>query len=277
MTEMDVNEWVINFTLVLTRVSALIVSFPLFGQRYLPRTVKAGLCFTLTLVWLPEVVQHAPSMRDASWMLFTIRMVAEMLIGTFIGYTFGLVLLPTRVAGAYLSQEMGFSLGQITDPASSSSTTELGAIFDAFGVLILLALNVHHTVLQTLHASFRIGLDRRFVDRAWLQFSMAMSHMLDEGLLLIAPLATCLFITLFLLSVMMRSWPQLNLFSFGIPVRFIVGLGAMFLLAPYILSRLEWLLRSTKRSKSALRQLVVHGWSHGGFRADQVRSPNTSP
>ena len=254
MNGLEAYDLVVNFVLVLTRVSATILTFPLFGQRYLPRLVKAGMCVSLAVAWFPDlhVSPLAKTIGHGSWPELALALASQIVIGGFIGFAFGLVLLPARLAGTYISQEMGFSLGQITDPGSSSALTELGAIFDAFGILILLALNIHHRVLETLHASFQLGsVTRHFRTHAWQQYAGALNQMHDEGLLFIAPLLICLFCSLFLVAVLMRTWPQLNLFSFGIPLRFVIGFISLFLLLPYMLSRLEWFLASSKD----LRQL----------------------
>ena len=236
--------WVVSFTLVLARVSAFVITFPLFGQRYLPRLVKVGLCLTLTIVWLPTYVS-ARSMALDSWVQYAISMTGELFVGALIGYTFGLLLLPMRLAGTYVGQEMGYHLGGITDPGSQSSSNETGVIFESLGILLLLGLNVHHAVLWTLYASLAVvQLDRGFAFAGAQIYSRALSQMHEASFLLIAPLATSLFTVLVVLAILMRVWPQINLFSFGIAVRLGLGLIAVTIFLPHVISNLQRFLAS---------------------------------
>ena len=44
-----------------------------------------------------------------------------LLCGAALGFAFGLILVPTRIAGAYVAQEMGLTLGAISDPSNPDS------------------------------------------------------------------------------------------------------------------------------------------------------------
>ncbi len=234
--------WVVTFTLVLARVSAFIITFPLFGQRFIPQLVKVGVCLSLTVAWLPTyalAMQSIPVPSD-SWVGYAVSMMGEFVVGGFLGYAFGLLLLPMRMAGLYVGQEMGLNLSGITDPGSQTASNETGLIFDVLGTLLLLNLNVHHVMLLTLHASFSVlQLNRAFVYDAVRSYGRTLSATHDVSFLLIAPLATCLFVILIVLAIVMRAWPQINLFSMGIGIRLSVGFLALIVFLPNILSKLE--------------------------------------
>ena len=251
MTEISASEaaevWVVTFTLVLARVSALVLTFPLFGQRHIPRLVKVGFSLALTLAWLSTYTSDNSTVPvpSTSWVRYASAMVGEIFVGALLGYAFGLLMLPMRIAGTYIGQEMGFNLGQITDPSAQSSSNETGIIFELLGTLLFLSLNAHHTVLLTLHASFSVlQFDRGLAYAAWRLYGQIFSSVHEAGFLLIAPLATCLFVTLLVLAILMRVWPQINLFSFGIGARLAVGLIALLVLFPNLMSRLQQFLES---------------------------------
>jgi len=101
-------------------------------------------------------------------------------------------------------------------------------------------LNVHHVMLLTLHASFSVvQLNRAFAYDAARSYARTLSMTHEASLLLIAPLATCLFVTLIVLAILMRVWPQINLFSLGIGIRLSVGFMALITFLPSILSNLR--------------------------------------
>jgi flagellar biosynthesis protein FliR len=95
-------------------------------------------------------------------------------------------------------------------------------------------------MLQTLHASFlTLSPTPLFVHDApgFLASHIDQSHAF--GITMIGPLGTCLFVTLITTAMAMRVWPQINLFSFGIGFRILVGLIAAWYFLPYALAQLQ--------------------------------------
>ncbi len=58
----------------------------------------------------------------------------------------------------------------------------------------------------------------------------------EGGLLLAGPVALCLFLATIVIIIMARVAPQLNLYSFGLPLRVLVCLTALLLLLPQIIT-----------------------------------------
>ena len=77
---------------------------------------------------------------------------------------------------------------------------------------------------------------------AWLNlYAGGLSGAHQQGLLLASPVVACLFVTMAVVVILMKTSPQINLFSFGMPVRLGMGLFALFLLLPdmvYVFSRI---------------------------------------
>ena len=231
--------WVMTFGLILARVSAFVATIPYLGGRFVPRVVKAGTALALACFWFSEsgagALNAATVMSDRPWMAFALAIGCETLIGCALGYVFGLFLVPFRVAGEYLSQEMGLTMGAITDPSRPQMTTVLGEVFEVLGVVLFFSQNVHHVFLAALHGSFA----RQPIGGAFLSLPVAlqmkaMSSTTEWGLMLVAPIACCLFITSLILGVMAKAAPQLNLMSVGFALRIVIGLVATSVLWPDI-------------------------------------------
>lgn len=240
--------WVMTFGLILARVSAFVATIPYLGGRFVPRVVKAGTALALTCFWFCESgamsLKVAMSLDEQPWLAFTLAVALEAIIGCALGYIFGLFLVPFRVAGEYLSQEMGLTLGSITDPSRPQPSTVLGELFEVLGVVLFFAQNVHHVFLAALHSSFA----RQPIGGSVLSIPVAlqmkaMASATEWGLLLVAPIACCLFITSLILGVMTRAAPQLNLMSVGFPLRIVVGLIATSLLWPDIAPQMSVVLQ----------------------------------
>lgn len=230
--------WVVAFSLIMARVGAFLVVFPIFGGQNLPRLVKVGFSMSLGAFWVATlgddyVNAFATKGIELSWVQYAIWMSREGFSGALLGFAMGLLLLPARIAGSYIGQELGLTMATLTDPSMQGSSSVFAQIFEGLAILLFFALNLHHAIIGTLHASFLrwpIGSPIEF-DRAlrpWQAFSEA--H--EWGLLVAAPAGVCLFLTLIVLMLMMKTAPQLNLFSVGMTVRLIAGAITVFAFLP---------------------------------------------
>ena len=185
------------------------------------------------------MLQVVVAMDQQPWLAFVMAVAREVLIGSALGYVFGLFMVPFRIAGEYIAQEMGLTLGTITDPTRPQTTTVVGEFFELFGVLLFFTQNVHHLFLAALHDSFsRQPIGGSFLAIPVASQLAAMSSATEWGLTLAAPVACCLFITSLVLALMARSAPQLNLMSFGYALRILVGLVATCVLWPDLATRM---------------------------------------
>lgn len=228
---------VFGFLLLMTRIAAFIVAFPLFGREFLPRNVKLGFCLALTLVWLPQFIEAGAVSTNVTWITLTFGIVKEAIIGASLGMVLALMMLPMRLAGIYIGQEMGFNLGGITSPGSSGMSNEIGVLLEALGVLIFFGTETHHTILAALFATV---VHPNVIENLRLyaegHYAHGLSHSHEVSLLIVGPVSICLFLTTLVLGVSMKAVPNVNLFSVGIPLRFCVGFGALLLFLPDILS-----------------------------------------
>jgi flagellar biosynthetic protein FliR len=227
--------WLMTFGLILARVSSFIATIPYLGGRNVPRTIKAGASLALTCFWFAQSgatsIQVVVAMDEQPWLAFGMAVGREVLIGAALGYVFGLFLVPFRIAGEYIAQEMGLTMGAITDPTRPQNTTVFGEFFEMFGVLLFFTQDVHHLFLAALHHSFA----QQPIGGSILAIPVAaqlstLASVTEWGLTLAAPVACCLFITSLILGLMSRAAPQLNLMSFGYGLRITVGLFAIYFL-----------------------------------------------
>lgn len=239
--------WFVTFALILVRVSAFVATIPYLGGRFVPRLVKVGLALALSGFWFisagASAANEAVALNHSPWLVLAMAVGREAIVGAVLGFAFGLFLVPFRIAGEYISQEMGLTLGSITDPTRPQVTTVMGEVFELFGVLLFFTQNVHHVFLAALHSSFArqpIGGSILPVPVA-MQLS-AMSSATEWGLLLAAPVGCCLFVTTMILALMARAAPQLNLMSIGFALRVLVGLLATLILWPDLAPRMSGVL-----------------------------------
>lgn len=237
MTDLLIQSWLVSFILLLVRVSTFVATMPFFGGPFVARSIKAGMALALTCFWFGELGLGPANVLNAAghthWVGFAIAAGREVIIGGVLGLAFSLFLVPFRVAGEFIGQEMGLTLATLTDPTRGQFGTVVGQLFEIIGLLLFFMLEVHHVFLAALHSTFArrpVGGSLLHVPTA--QYIDAMASSQEYGLLLAAPIVTCLFIATILLALMARAVPQLNLMSVGFVIRLSVGLIAGLLFLP---------------------------------------------
>jgi flagellar biosynthetic protein FliR len=235
---------VLLFSLVLTRVGAFVAVLPLFGAVNVPRTVKAGLAFALATVWFGNAAVAVPPELlnrplETSWFAYGVAVGREAVLGALLGYAFGLFQVPARVCGEFLTQELGLSFGAFLNPTGTGNESSLTQIIDALGVLLFLGLDGHHLFLSALDATFARYPVGGTLPKLPVQHLVAGASLtMHWGIVVAMPIAVALFVVTFVLTVMARVAPQVNLFSVGFPARLLAGLVLLLLLLPNLLTAL---------------------------------------
>jgi len=227
--------------LVFLRVAGFVVFLPPFSGSQIPATVKIGLAMALTVVWglklVPELAASLSPELLENWILVGWLSIRETLFGVSLGWLLGLVLVPIRVAGAYVVQEMGLTMATVTSATEGSESNVISQLLEIGAVLFLFGSSLDHQFLRLLNSTFELfplGRAWQLPQLDWLIGSMSETSQL--GLSIAAPVGVTLFVALIASLIIMRQAPQFNLFSFGTPIRLVAGLAALIWFLPSILT-----------------------------------------
>jgi flagellar biosynthesis protein FliR len=229
------------FALTLARVATFIYVLPLLGGANMPRTVKIGLSVALTVLFFGEA--SAPILNGAgttlgltTWLGLALALGREMILGGVLGFALGLFLLPAHVAAEFITQEAGLSFANVLTASGGNSAGSLTVIFEMLASVAFLTLDLHHGFLLLLQQTFHhMPIGQGFRLPNW-DLTAAVGAGEEGGILLVAPVIVCLFLTTVVLALMTRAAPQLNLYSVGFPLRVFVCLGATLLMLPQIMT-----------------------------------------
>jgi flagellar biosynthetic protein FliR len=220
--------------LLLARVGAFVGVMPLFGART-PRTVRAGFAVALAAFYLgsaPQQLAPQPPGGEIDAIRYGVAVVREALLGAAMGFAFGLFLLPVRVAGEFVTQQIGLNTIPELGLTGGEAAGPLTTLFETVGGLVFLLADGHHVALAALHASFAtFPLGGANVPQAGPMVT-GLAAAYEMGLLLAGPLALCLFLLAVTLAVMARTAPQLNIYSVGFSLQVLVLLFGGLLLLP---------------------------------------------
>lgn len=225
--------------LVLARVGSFVAVMPIFAT-HTPRMVRAGLAIALAAFyvavvspgWDPALAARAVDLHPIRYAAVLVR---EALIGAAMAFAFGLFLVPARVAGEFVTQQVGLNVTALVGPAGTDSAGTLTNIFEIIAALVFLAADAHHIVFVALHTSFiTLPLGGMNVPHAGPMVD-GLAAAYEMGLLLAGPLALCLFLLSVTLAVMARTAPQLNIYSVGFTLQVTTVLvGGLFLLPEFV-------------------------------------------
>jgi flagellar biosynthetic protein FliR len=224
--------------LLLARLGAFVGVMPLFGGRT-PRLVRVGFVVALAGFYLstdPPKAEGGGAIEIES-LRYAFALVREGLIGAAMGFAFGLFLLPARVAGEFITIQVGLNVAPQVGPTGDESAGALTTILETVAELVFLLVNGHHVVIAALHASFALyPLGGAAIPQAGPMVN-GLAGAYEMGLLLAAPLAACLFLLSVTLAIMARAAPALSIYSVGFTLQVMVVLfGGLFLLPELVMT-----------------------------------------
>lgn len=82
---------------------------------------------------------------DAHYFMLIIK---EAMVGLFIGFIAYLILAAIQIAGGFIDFQMGFAIANVIDPQTGTQSPLMGQYLYSFALLLLLALNGHHIILD---------------------------------------------------------------------------------------------------------------------------------
>jgi flagellar biosynthetic protein FliR len=128
----------IIFILVISRVSGMLATAPLFSTFPIPMQVKAGLAAMTAFVIYPMVVglTNVPVPHDL--ITLAIMVFKEVIVGSLIGFSAQLIFIGIQMAGQLLSMQMGLAIAEALDPVTHQNVPVIGQFYLFIGSLVFI-------------------------------------------------------------------------------------------------------------------------------------------
>ncbi len=213
-----------TYLLILTRVSAFFVTVPLFSYRAIP-TVHRIILAALLAWMMTYAVDLTEVAIDGEYIFLLLK---EAIIGLFIGILAYIIMSVIQIAGGFIDFQMGFAVANIIDPQTGAQSPLLGQFFNSMAMLLLLALDGHHLLLDGIFYSYEF----LPIDGNWPAFG---SEQVGEFIVttfvasfaiafqMSIPIVATLFLVDIALGITARTVPQLNIFVVGFPIKITVS------------------------------------------------------
>jgi len=157
----------------------------------------------------------------------------EALIGAALGFATGLVFYGFDLLGEFASIQGGLGAAAVLDPSSGASSVVLSSLLQMVGLMVLLAMDGHHTMLRGLSLSFqRIPIGAPFPDVTRLGELAGLGALIFQvAVRLAAPITVAMLVSNTAVGMLGRAIPQLNLMALQLPAHvavtlLLIGVGA---------------------------------------------------
>jgi flagellar biosynthetic protein FliR len=218
--------------LVIFRIGGLMIFGPLLSSVIIPLRVKLFLSLILGLAVYPTVSAQVPVDLPATLDLWSMgpMVFTEVLIGAAIGFMATLPLVSVQVGGLMMGQQMGLGFATIFNPAAGVDENIIGqtlflmtmAGFVMIGGLESLVLAVLNSFEHMPPPALGVFSD----DLGMLSIIVGLlSAAFELALRVAAPLLALIFLQTVAMGFIAKTVPQINILSFGFPIRILAGLG----------------------------------------------------
>lgn len=235
----ELVEMLQTFMWPFVRISAVMMTAPLFSQRAMNLRLRILIGFVLTWMIYPfiDIPQVDPFSIGALYGLFN-----EVTVGALMGVTLQIVTAAIVVSGQAVSSSMGLGMANMMDPNLGNVPT-LSQFLLIIGLLVFLALGGHLVLISVLVQSFTsvpVGSGLLSTD-AISGFLAWSSQVFIGAVIMVLPVMLGLLMINACLGVISRASPSLNVFAVGFPALIPIGFGMVLLSMVVIISKMEGL------------------------------------
>jgi flagellar biosynthetic protein FliR len=212
-------------TLVLVRISGLMVFAPVFSSEAIPARVKAAFVLSVSFLVAPVVAVFPGAHVE----LRIMAVLGELSVGLVFGLTLSLLFEALEFAGQVLGFQFSFSLVNLMDPNAPVQIPLMGQLFGLLGTLTVLGAGLHRTMLASLLRTFAtapvgtVTLDPR---AGWTLVTMA-SGIFAAALQLSAPVMTATLLAEMAVALAGKLSPQLPVMALTVPLKTLLGYGVL--------------------------------------------------
>jgi len=220
-----------TFLLLMTRFTGFFIVVPGLGAGIMGLAVRMPAIIVLayaSLLSSPE----APLPPD--WGIVIASVVTELLFGMVLGLVPYLIVAGAQTAGQLAGTSMGLGQAQLIDPTSGGTVTELSKLYGDLVILVFLLLGGHHVAVYAVS-----GLGGDVIPGTFQLQGVTLELLINRsadifrvGMLLSAPVVVALLLTQFVMGLISKAVPSINIFVVSFPITAGIGLTLTLIALP---------------------------------------------
>ena len=243
------------FLLIFIRMASFFVTAPFFSMNTVPRRVKAGFAFFISVLVYSAITPHE-TIEYLSIVSFAIIVLKEAIAGLIIGFGANICMSILALAGKQADMDVGLSMVQMFDPMTRDQTGFMGSIYQYGVMLILLVTNMHHYILRAFIESYRlipIGGVKFSSDKIVTSVLTFLADYISIAFRFCLPVLAAIILLNALLGILAKTSPQMNMFAVGIQLKILVGFTVIILSIGLLPTLSEFLFREM----DAMMQMMI--------------------
>ena len=218
---------ILLFMAIITRLSGLFASAPIFSTYPIPHMVKIWMAGTIAFILFPIVQYNTTFIAPNSVPALTLILFKEFLIGYAMGFCANIIFAGIELGANMFAIQMGLSISQALNPASGGSSPVITQAYTYLASMLFISLGAHQWLFSAIYNSFKtmpIGYTFTFSPEMVGQIVVVCSQIFGIGLSIALPIFGILFITDVLLGFTSKMMPQMNIFIVSMPLKIYLGL-----------------------------------------------------
>jgi len=228
-------EPIVCVLLAALRAGMVLLLLPVLGGEGTPSPTRVLLSLMIggLLVGLPP---HPSAQLPATTTGLVLALGRELLIGLALGFLCRVLLAAPALAGDLVAEQLGLKMAEEVDPMTRVPNTAPSRVYESALLLAFLALGGHHDVLRALHHSFAaFPVGQPTLPDGLPAIVGSLGLCLRFAVMIAAPLFAVLMVGSVSLALLARAVPELQVMTFGYPLRLLATLCAAVVLFPLIL------------------------------------------
>lgn len=191
------------------------------GLAGLPVRLPALIVMSWSFVLVSPVAPVPPD-----WFMMVASIGSELALGLLLGIVPLLIVVSIQTGGQLASTSMGLSAGSLFDPNLGVSSTDFARLLGETMIAIFLVIGGHHMVLYGLAGFGGEITPGSFLvtERSMEMLMMRSARVFQAGLLISAPIVVALLLTQFVMGLVSKMVPTLNIFIVSFPLTVAIGL-----------------------------------------------------
>ncbi|MGN0401016.1 MAG: flagellar biosynthetic protein FliR [Acetatifactor sp.] len=221
------------FLLIFTRVSCFVFIAPFFSMNNAPARIRIGISF-FTAMLLYQALAPADVIVYSTVMEYALIVMKEAVTGLLIGFAATMCTSIVNFAGSIADMETGLSMVTLMDPTSRENSSITGVFFQYVLMLMMITTGMYRYLFGALADTFTLIPVNGAVfhsDRLLNSMLQFLSEYIIIGFRIVLPVFCTILILNAVLGILAKVAPQMNMFSVGIQLKILTGLGVLFFTA----------------------------------------------
>lgn len=235
----------VAYLMVTARISGIFTFNPIFSRQNVPTRIKVGLTLVLSVVTM-AYMNNELTYTVSGIPAFVMTLGKELLIGLILGFLVNLILTVIIYAGELMDTQIGFGMAKAMDPMTGVQMPLFANLFYYLFILYFFIVGGHLKYIELFITSYDIlPLDYSFTPQTLNLVYFIASYLgtvITLAVKFAMPIIASELITEFVIGVMMKAVPTIQIFVVNIQLKIVIGMLVLFAVAQPMSDFLEYLM-----------------------------------